>query len=259
MILVWSAKNKLDPRIAICYRAALGKYEFQAGRASNRPDWLLTVKCKGEERDCEVSAELLVEFANCSDEIAAVQRFIQKYGPPFIVEGKETDCVYADTLGRWRMIRLQFCMVWDRMVGIEVRNEFTDKYGRDFPQLWKKQQPWTAVEARGAFRLSNTGPIFVAETLYMGMVAKLLMVAHAGKLRRCLNPNCTRTRYFIADHGKTQYCGEDCGKWGQRKAKLRYWHERKSGPAESPTRHQQPTDGRKPKSGSLKYGTQKAR
>lgn len=220
-------ENKLAPRIAIYCRAAPGKYQFQAGKASGRPDWLLKVKCSGPERDCEVSAESLVAFANCSDEIEAVQTFIQKYGPPFIAEKKDADFVYADTLGRWKALRLQFCTIWDRMMGVEVRNEFTEIYGRDFPQLWKKQPAWTAAEAKGVFRVISTGPIFVAETLYMGMVAKLLMIANTGKLRRCLNPDCALTRYFIADHGKTQYCSEECGKWGQRKAKLRYWHEKK--------------------------------
>ena len=225
-------ENKLAPRIAIYYRAAPGKYEFQAGKAPGRPDWLLKVQCKGAERDCEVLAQALVEFANCSDEIEAVQRFIQRYGPPFVASRKDAGFVYADTLGCWKALRVQFCMVWDRIMGVEVKNEFTEKYGSDFPQLWKAQPPSKAAEVKGVFRLTDTGPIFVAETLYMGMVAKLLMVASTGKLRRCLNPDCSGTRYFIADHGKTRYCSEECGKWGQRKAKLNYWRE-KHGTTES--------------------------
>ena len=236
-------ENKLAPRIAIYYRAAPGRYQFQAGKASGRPDWLLKVQCRGPERDCEVSAESLVEFANCSDEIEAVQAFIQSYGPPFTAERDKSNCIYSDTLGRWKALRLQFCMTWDRMTADEVRNGSVEKYGRDFPQLWK------AAEARGVFRLTGAGPIFVAETLYMGMVAKLLMVASIGKLRRCLNPDCALSRYFIADHGKTQYCSEECGKWGQRKSKLKYWHEKKN-ETNRPPGHQQPAAGRKPKRGA---------
>lgn len=220
-------ENKLAPRISICYRAAPGKYTFEATAAQRRPpEWLVKVQCKGPERDCEVSSESLVEYANCSDKVEEVQGFIQKFGPPFVFTRKDADCVYADTLGRWKSQRLHFCEIWDRMMGVEVENEFTKKIGGDFPQLWKAQLPWKAVEAKGVFRLANTGPIFVAETLYMGMVAKLLMVANTGKLRRCLNPDCSGTRYFIADHGKTQYCSEECGKWGQRKSKLNYWREK---------------------------------
>ncbi len=220
-------ENKLAPRISICYRAAPGKYEFVASAAQRRPpEWHLKVTSKGAQRDCEVSAESLIAFANCSDEIEAVQAFIQRYGPPLVFTRKDAGCIYADTLGRWKSMRLDFCMIWDRLMGVEVRNEFTEKYGRDFPEVWKAQPPWKGAEAKGIFRLTGTGPIFVAETLYAGMVAKLLMVANTGKLRRCLNPDCTGTRYFIADHGKTQYCSEECGKWGQRKAKLNYWHEK---------------------------------
>jgi hypothetical protein len=237
-------ENKLAPRISICYRAAPGKYELEATAAQRRPpEWLLKVQRKGPERDCEVSAESLVEFANCTDEIEAVQAFIQKYGPPTIATRKDANCVYASTLGIWKSMRLNFCMTWDRTMGVDVKNEFTEKYGRDFPQLWKAQPPWRTVEAKGVFRLTDTGPIFLAETLYMGMVAKLLMVASTGKLRRCLNPDCAGTRYFIADHGKTQYCSQECGKLGQRKAKLKYWHE-KHGTKTSATRSKSKT-GRK--------------
>jgi len=59
----------------------------------------------------------------------------------------------------------------------------------------------------------------------MALVTKLLMVASTGKLRKCLNPQCPVTPYFVADHGKTQYCSEGCGRWGQRQAKLKYWRE----------------------------------
>jgi hypothetical protein len=148
-------------------------------------------------------------------------------------------------------------MAWDRMMGVEVRNEFTEKYGRDFPHLWQAQSPLRAAEAKGVFRLARAGPTFVAETLYMGMIAKLLMVANTGKLRRCLNPDCNLTRYFIAAHGKSQYCSEECGKWGQRKAKLKYWREKKSG-ANGSTVRQPPPRKRKSKSGACKDGTQKA-
>ena len=152
-------ENKLAPRIAIYYRAAApGRYQFQAGKASGRPDWLLKVQCKGPERDCEVTAESLVEFANCSDEIEAVQKFIQSYGPPFTAARYKSKCIYSNTLGRWKALRLQFCMTWDRMMGVEVRNEFVEKYGRDFPELWKAQPPWKAAEASGIFHLTCIVP-----------------------------------------------------------------------------------------------------
>jgi hypothetical protein len=253
-------ENKLAPRIAIYYRAAPGKYQFQAGKAPGKPDWQLKVQCEGAERDCEVSAESIVDFANCSDEIEAVQGFIQKHGPPFEFTRKDAGYVYADTLGGWKSKRAHFCTIWDRMIGVEVRNDFTAKYGREFPELSKAQPPWRDAEARGVFRLTGAGPIFVAETLSMAMVAKLLMTAYTGKLRRCLNPDCALTRYFIADHGKTQYCSEECGRWGQRKAKLKYWHERNQ-EAGTELLRSQSIEKHKPNIGHrrLKSGSQKAR
>jgi hypothetical protein len=175
----------------------------------------------------EVTDEELIEFANCRDEIEAVKRYINKYGPPFLIERAGETLRYADTLGRWRGLRLQFRTTWDRILGIEIRNTLTETYGKGFPELWKAQEPWKAVQAEGEFRLTDRGLLFLAKTHYMALVIKLLAVSAGGKLRKCLNPQCSNTPYFIAAHGKVQYCSEECGKWGQKQAKLKYWHENK--------------------------------
>jgi len=190
-------------------------------------DWRVEVRGKRPTAHSEVLDEELVEYANCRDEIEAVKRYINKYGPPFLVERGDDDLLYADTLGRWRTLQRQFRESWDRMLGLEIKNDFTETYGKGFPELWKAQAPWVKAQAEGEFRLTDRGLIFEAKTHYMALVIKLLAVAATGKLRKCLNPRCPYTPYFIADHGKTQYCGEDCGNWGQRQAKLRYWHEKK--------------------------------
>jgi predicted RNA-binding Zn ribbon-like protein len=83
------------------------------------------------------------------------------------------------------------------------------------------------AQAEGEFWFTDCGLIFLAKTHYMALVIKLLAVSAAGRLRKCLNPGCPYTPYFIADHGKTQYCSVECGQWGQRQAKLKYWHENK--------------------------------
>jgi len=113
------------------------------------------------------------------------------------------------------------------MLGLEVKNDFTETYGKYFPELWKAQAPWVKAQAEGEFMLTDRGLVFLAKTHYMALVIKLLGVAVAGKLRKCLNPGCLYTPYFIADHGKTQYCSPECGAWGQRQAKLKYWHQNK--------------------------------
>jgi hypothetical protein len=173
-----------------------------------------------------VKSDELVEFANCKDTVEAVQRYIGRFGPPFLFSNPKDGIIYAALLGIWKGQQLQFCMTWDRMIGIEVKNEFTERFGRDFPERWKAQPPQKAVEAKGEFRLIDRKPVFVAENHYMALVAKLLTMAGTGKLRKCLHPDCVVTPYFIADHRKTQYCSEDCARWGQRQAKKKYWHER---------------------------------
>jgi hypothetical protein len=103
----------------------------------------------------------------------------------------------------------------------------TKGLGKYFPELWKPREPLKAVQAEGEFQVSGGGLIFQAKTHYMALVIKMLAVSVAGKLRKCSNPGCSNTPYFIAEHGKVQYCCQECGAWGQRKAKLKYWREKK--------------------------------
>lgn len=65
--------------------------------------------------------------------------------------------------------------------------------------------------------------MFVADSLYHALVLKLLSLSKAKKLRRCRRPDCDRTPYFIADHGRQQYCSERCGAWGQQQLKKAWW------------------------------------
>jgi hypothetical protein len=167
------------------------------------------------------------EYANCRNEIEAVKRYINKYGPPYLVEREGEELLYVATLGSWKRSQRQFLESWDRMLGLEIKNDFTETYGKGFPELWKAQAPWVKAQAEGEFWLTDRGLIFLSKNHNMALVIKLLGVSAAGKLRKCLNPDCPYTPYFIADHGKTQYCSVECGKWGQRQAKLKYWHENK--------------------------------
>lgn len=76
----------------------------------------------------------------------------------------------------------------------------------------------------GVFEItSEEGMVFVADSLYHALVLKLLSLSEAKKLRRCRRPDCDRTPYFIADHGRQQYCSERCGAWGQQQLKKAWW------------------------------------
>ena len=66
----------------------------------------------------------------------------------------------------------------------------------------------------------------MAEHLYQALVLTLWALSGSGKLRRCLRPDCDRWPYFIAEHGKQQYCCEQCAEWGQRQWK-KAWSSKK--------------------------------
>lgn len=233
--------------IRICHLGGAGRFEYVVTSLPDGSDnWHIKVRGKRPAEISEVQGEELVEFANCRNEIEAVKRYINKYGPPFLIERKGEEFLYADTLGRWKSMLLQFRMYWDRMLGLGIKNTFTETCGKGFPELWQPQEPWREAQAVGKFQISDRGLIFLAETHYAALVTKLLAVAATGKLRKCLKPNCSITPYFIATHGKIQYCSDECSQWGQRQAKLKYWHENK------PEKQQEPN----PSTVRTKGGTQ---
>ena len=208
----------------IFHLGGAGRFEYVVSSLPHGSDnWRVEIRGERPTKPSEVMEKELVEYANCRDEIEAVKRYIDKYGPPYLSEREAESLLYADTLGRWRTLQRQFRESWDRKLGLEIKNDFTETYGKHFPELWKAQPPWVKAQAEGEFRLTDRGLVFLARTHYMALVIKLLAVSASGKLRKCLNPSCPYTPYFIADHGKTQYCSAECGKWGQRQAKLKYW------------------------------------
>jgi hypothetical protein len=62
-------------------------------------------------------------------------------------------------------------------------------------------------------------------------------------LRTCKNPAC-ETPLFIADKGSQTFCSEVCARWGQERAKTRWW--KKEGPAWRKRRRLQQKKSRKP-------------
>jgi hypothetical protein len=231
-------QKQLDRGIAIFHLGPPGKFEFRATRrpqyemgAEQAPreigeEWVLEVITQTAPTEREVTREELVEFANCQDTVEGAERYINRFGPPFFMAGSSAATIYAATLGQWKGLQLQFRVTWDRFIGGRVENDFTrSALGKDFPETWKAQPPWTECVVSGKFALRGRTVAFVADTHFAALVAKLLMVANTGKLRKCRNPECSGTPYFIAEHGKAQFCGEECGRWGQRQAKLKYWKE----------------------------------
>src|SRR5208337_1072586 len=90
--------------------------------------------------------------------------------------------------------------------------------------LQQKPEPCTRVEIKGgAFELTDAGLVYVADSLYGALVLKLFSLSEGKKLRRCLKPDCDCRPYFIADHGRQQYCSENCAAWAQTQFKKKWW------------------------------------
>jgi hypothetical protein len=194
-------------------------------------NWLIRVRGQPPSEVIEIQDEELVEYANCRDEIEAVKRYINRFGPPYLAERPVDEYLYGETRGRWKSLQLDFRTIWEGMAGVGIGNAFTvvEDHGVEFPGLWESRRPWKKAQAEGEFQLTEDGLIFLAKTHWGGLIAKLLLVSAAGKLRKCLNPDCEFLPYFIATHGKVEYCSKVCGNWGQRQAKLRYWRESQQG------------------------------
>ncbi len=45
-------------------------------------------------------------------------------------------------------------------------------------------------------------------------------------LKKCKNPECNRSPYFVASRGNQQYCSDACAATGQSKSKLQWWSEK---------------------------------
>jgi hypothetical protein len=79
--------------------------------------------------------------------------------------------------------------------------------------------------AAGAFELTDEAPIFVAQSQSIALTTRLFFISQNENLRKCRKPDCDVTPYFIANHGKIQFCCDLCARWGQRYAKRKYWQD----------------------------------
>jgi hypothetical protein len=73
----------------------------------------------------------------------------------------------------------------------------------------------------GQAEIRNRWLHFGCGSLFDFMLLELL--SNREKLRFCRRPGCAHP-YFIAQHGKEQYCSTDCANWAQSKWK-KQWHQ----------------------------------
>src|SRR6266851_1903071 len=114
----------------------------------------------------------------------------------------------------------------ERLLGMEIselaRSALSDNdYSR---QLHSAQPPWRELRVgAGIFKVTDAGLGFVAGDLFSALHIKLLAISETGMLRRCANPTCKFEPYFIALHGRQQYCSPGCSEWGQSRGKKIWW------------------------------------
>jgi hypothetical protein len=190
------------------------------------------------------------EFANCLPDINAIKKFTQRFGPLWTTtSGKE----FGFQLEDWIRARQQFRMTWDHMLGLAQREQDIGLVPPEVEELLRREvEPCRKVETQGTFQLTNAGMVYVADSLYAALVLKLFALQGGKKLRRCLKPECDNQPYFIATHGRQQYCSDRCAEWAQAQFKKEWWKKQgslwlreKSSATKTKARKERESKGRK--------------
>src|SRR6476660_2412253 len=102
-------RKQLVRDFKICYLGTISRIRFAAFSVPQQPEnWRLEVSGKRTSSVAELRIAELTEFANCRDEIEAVQRYVRKFGPPVLTERVIGNSLYAVTRNQWRSMRCQF-------------------------------------------------------------------------------------------------------------------------------------------------------
>jgi hypothetical protein len=235
---------QLSPKISFCAPVVAVTQLAVEYNVQGEPIFRGTVK-KSRGEHLTPTAETLMEFANCKADVAAIERFIRKHGPPLELYEKDGALRFDFLLGRWSGLQNQFQMAWDGIIGLVGEHEPFRSFGGPL-------KPWRRVQLNGVFEMGREGAIYLADDLYGAMLPLLLSIHESA--RHCKNPGCKVTPYFIATHKRQEYCSGPCAAWGQRQAKLKWWAD--SGPEWQRGKR---TAAKKKPSKEKKHGTHKAR
>lgn len=138
-------------------------------------------------------------YANCVCNPAEILRFTERFGP---VALSQTSGPFEFTISSWKQGQREFQKFWKVLVNIGAPKRYWPLDGN-------------AVE------ISNRWLHFRCGTLWTFMTFELLRQPE--KVRLCLRPDCEHP-YFVAQHGREQYCSADCANWSQAQLK-KHWHE----------------------------------
>jgi len=160
---------------------------------------------------------VLMDFANCQTDQAAIQRFLRMHGPPMFQIETQDKPSFAFLHSMWLSLQKQFQVCWDGIIGNAGKHE-------PYRSLGVALEPWRRSTANGIFEMRAGGLVYISNDLYGAMIPLLLSLHEIA--RRCLNPECKVTPYFFAGHKRQQYCSETCAAWAQKQWKKQWWKDR---------------------------------
>jgi len=154
---------------------------------------------KGQRHYLEKGITVAERFTNCDGTPEAIRTFTESYGPVDLTQGVGE---FRFSVDEWVKSQQEFQKFWRVLAKGGIPARYTPL-------------PGDAVEFRGKWLHLRCG------TLWTFMTYELL--SQPAKVRFCERPDCKHP-YFVAQHGKEQYCSTDCANWSQAQLKKR-WHE----------------------------------
>jgi len=148
----------------------------------------------------ETEKTLAERFANWGREEIDIQNFTERYGP---LAGSRFDGPqFRFAVAAWRSNQQEFRKYW-----CEVEQGHVGKH---------EPLQGSTIEIRRGWLDFCCGALWTFMTLEL--------LSEVEKVRICERPDCSKNKYFVAQHGKERYCSPDCANWSQARLKMR-WHE----------------------------------
>jgi len=152
--------------------------------------------------------QVVSAFANWSADEPEILRFVRRFGPLTIPHGKP-GAAFAVRLEEWRDFQRSFRLAWE-------------EWSLEGP--WGRWQSVTHFEPREEMMEHLDGQVKLSFTTLGRYLLFALRALPRERLKLCRRPDCPH-RYFIAQHLKERYCGEECANWGDKQVKRRWWNE----------------------------------
>lgn len=150
--------------------------------------------------DYSRQTRLAEQFLNWQSDPKSIVVFTQKYGP--IKEWPRKGHPFQFRVDGWSKIQESLQRFW------ETRGSISE---------------WEITRAGGSLAYRNKKLIYTAPTLF-DLLALEIVTCPVERRRKCARPDC-QNPYFFAKHLRQNFCSDQCGVWGQRQSKLKWWRE----------------------------------